>query len=108
MRCKNPQSKGRTYGQSQEDVQEDQATDKETQDTQEEACQERTRILTIQEVLTLIESDPNKLRGYLPKEHIDQMTIDIAVEWSDSDCESCLEQVADILAISINANRKKE
>lgn len=75
---------------------------------QEEECakgqkNDQTRvILTTQEILDLLDTDPNALRAKFPRFHIDQSTIDIAVDWSNtSSCDGCLEQVADILRLSL-------
>lgn len=59
-------------------------------------------LLTEDDILKLIKEDPDSLRSRLPKDHIDQTTIDIAVDWSNtSSCDSCLEQVAELLRKSL-------
>ena len=60
-----------------------------------------TDIPSTVEIVELIINDPDTLREMFPSQHIEQTTIDIAVDWSNTRCDGCLPQVAKLIRLSL-------
>ena len=60
-------------------------------------------VIDIEEIMDMLKYDPESLKEMFPIDHPEQSTIDIAVDWSNTGCDSYLLEVADLIKHSLES-----